>query len=351
VAYTLPLLDCTPDRAELVGGKAVGLSHLLRQARDVPSGFVVTTDAYRDWIATRGLERELERLLQGVTDAEAQATSREIQALFEHAEPTAALAAEVGRAYAELDTVADTPVAVRSSATTEDQADASFAGQQDTYLGVVGADSVLRSVIECWASLFTPHAITYRRRLQIAPDRLAMAVVVQRMVRAHAAGVMLTVDPVRGDRSQIAIEAVFGLGLGLVGGELTPDRFAVDKVTLDIRSRAIVHQPYADRMTATGSVTRVDLTDDEGSAPCISDEEVASIARIGKQTERALGGPVDVEWAIGPGADGPRHLYLLQARPETIWSRQPAAPVAPAQTTPMDRIVSMMLGNSRRKHT
>jgi phosphoenolpyruvate synthase/pyruvate phosphate dikinase len=336
---TLPLSECTAEQAVRVGGKAVGLGHLLRQALEVPGGFVVTTDAYRDWLAGHGLDAELARVLGGAASDEA--ASREIAALFAAAAPPPELAAEVGEAYAALGGGA--LVAVRSSATAEDTADASFAGQQETYLGVTGADEVVRHVVRCWASLFTPQAISYRRRLGIPTEQVAMAVLVQRMVDAAVSGVLITLDPVTGDRSQVTIESALGLGLPVVGGELTPDRFAVDKVTLDIRSRAISAQPFADRLDRAGGVRRVELAGEEAAASSLLDGEVVRLAEVGKRTEQALGGPVDMEWAIGPGPDGPRHLHLLQARPETVWSARRAASVTKPNTTPMDRIVAMMV--------
>jgi phosphoenolpyruvate synthase/pyruvate phosphate dikinase len=349
MTYALRLDECTADLAGRVGGKAVGLGHLLRQELEVPSGFVVTTDAYRDWLASRGLARELDRLLGGLTDSEA---SRQIAALFESADPSDALVAEVQEAYTALGAAGGAQlVAVRSSATAEDMADASFAGQQETYLGIAGVAPVIRHVVRCWASLFTPQAISYRRRLGIPNDQVAMAVLVQRMVAAEASGVMLTLDPVTGDRSQITIESALGLGAPLVGGELTPDRYAIDKVTLEIRSRTISVQPFADRLEAGGGVRRVDLAEAEGAAPSLGDDEALRLAEIGKRTERALHGPVDIEWAIGPGPEGPRHLYLLQARPETVWSQRRAAPVARPATTPMDRIVAMMVPKGTRSQS
>lgn len=344
---TLTLSECTADRAARVGGKAVGLGHLLRQALEVPGGFVVTTDAYRDWLSGHGLDAELARVLDGAESDEA--ASREIAARFGAAAPPAELAAEIGEAYAALGDGA--LVAVRSSATAEDMADASFAGQQETYLGVTGAGEVVRHVVRCWASLFTPQAISYRRRLAIPTDQVAMAVLVQRMVDAAVSGVLLTLDPVTGDRSQVTIESALGLGLPVVGGELTPDRFAVDKVTLEIRSRTISAQPFADRLHAAGGVRREDLAAEMAAAPSLLDEEVVRLAEVGKRTERALGGPVDMEWAIGPGSEGPRHLHLLQARPETVWSARQAASVAKPNSTPMDRIVGMMVGGRKQEGT
>jgi phosphoenolpyruvate synthase/pyruvate phosphate dikinase len=350
MTYALPLADCTPELAPRVGGKAVGLGRLLQQALEVPPGFVVTTDAYRDWLTGHRLDAELERLVAHAVDAAAcEAASREVAALFASADPPHALVADVGRAYAELG--GDALVAVRSSATAEDLADASFAGQQETYLGVAGVDPVVRHVVRCWASLFTPQAISYRRRLGIPTARVAMAVLVQRMVAAEVSGVMLTLDPVTGDRSQITIESALGLGLPVVGGELTPDRYAVDKVTLEVRSRTISPQPFADRLDAGGGVRRDELGDDEGAASSLHDEEVLRLADVGKRTERALGGPVDMEWAIGPGRDGPRHLHLLQARPETVWSSRQSAPVAAPATSAVDRIVAMMLPKATRSNS
>jgi rifampicin phosphotransferase len=363
--YVLPLVDCTADRAPEVGGKAIGLGSLLRQDRDVPPGFVVPTGAYREWVAGHGLEPAIERLVGGATGAAAQeAASREIHALFAGAALTGDLAAEVTAAYEALgedqmeedDLPPLTPrrrvrggvVAVRSSATAEDMADASFAGQQESFLGVTGAESVLAHVVRCWASLFTPQAISYRLRLGIPAGQVAMAVLVQRLVAAEAAGVMLTIDPVSGDRSQITIEGAHGLGAPVVGGELTPDRYTVDKVTLEMRSRAVTHKPFADRYDhATRTVIRRELDEAEGAASSLSDEEVVRLAAVGKEVERARGGAVDVEWAVGPGPDGPRHLYLLQARPETVWSARQASSIARPETTALDRMVAVMLGSRR----
>lgn len=337
MTHTLHLAECTGDRADLAGGKAVGLGRLLGHACDVPPGFVVTTAAYRGWLAAHRID--LASLLAGDRPSE------EIRACFERAGPSAELAAAVGPAYAEL---GEGLVAIRSSATAEDTPDASFAGQQESYLGVIGLDAVLDSIVRCWASLFTPQAISYRAHLGMPHDQVAMAVLVQRMVAAEAAGVMLTIDPVTGDRSQVTIESVHGLGPPLVGGELTPDRFALDKVTLEVRSRSIADKPFADRLDpSTGAVGRHELGAEEGAAPSLRDHEVAAIAAAGKDLEGALGGPVDVEWALGPGPSGPRHLYLLQARPETVWSARQASPVAGAGTTAMDRMVSMLLPRRR----
>jgi pyruvate,water dikinase len=245
---------------------------------------------------------------------------------------------EIRRAHQQLCASLQVPVAVRSSATAEDLADASFAGQQETYLWILGADEVLRHVMRCWSSLFTPQAIAYRAHLGRAVGDLAMGVVVQRMVPAEAAGVMLTLDPLTGDRSAIVIEASYGLGAAVVNGEVNPDRFSVDKVLMEIRSRTYGVKTVAYRFDASVQGTRLEEVPVAlQSKPCVSDAEVLELARLGKQLEQVMGRPQDMEWAIGPG----REVFLLQARPETVWSQKDPTPRS-AGATVMDRILQTM---------
>ena len=312
-SHVLWLEECGADAAPLVGGKAVGLGHLVRQGHRVPNGFAVTTAAYREALAAGRPATVGDRL-----------------------------AAEIVAAYRRLggDGV---PVAVRSSATAEDTAEASFAGQHDTYLWVRGADAVLAHVARCWASLFTDRAVAYRARLGIGDDEVAMGVVVQAMVPAEAAGVLLTLDPLTGDRSQVTIEAAYGLGTAVVEGEVTPDRFAVDKVTLELRSRSVGEKAHADRFDpAAGRVVRSEVPGALRARPCLDDAEVVELARLGKRIEQALGVAQDVEWAVGPGPAGGRELWLLQARPETVWSRRPRQAVAPPGSSAMDRMLGYL---------
>ena len=318
------LQECTSAHAPLVGGKATGLGHLLGEGLRVPPGFAVTTRAYR------------EHLEQIVSRA---AAPDEMRRLVESTPASALLQDEVLAAYERLCEGQPLPVAIRSSATAEDLADASFAGQQETYLWVIGGPEVLHSLVRCWGSLFTPQAIAYRAHRQIPVLDLAMGVVVQRMVPAEVAGVMLTIDPLTGDRSQIAIEASYGLGAAVVNGEVTPDRFGVDKVTLEIRSRALARKSVAYRCHPGHPGTRLEpVADDEQRQPCLSDQEVIEIATLGKRMERAMGAAQDIEWAIGPG----REIFLLQARPETVWSQKPRPSIAAAGSTVMDRILQNM---------
>ena len=308
------LEECSPDAAPLVGGKALGLGHLIRQGHRVPPGFAVTTAAYTEGLAAGG---------RPVTVGDR-------------------LAAEITAAYRRLGGDDGVPVAVRSSATAE----ASFAGQQDTYLWVRGAEAVVAHVTRCWASLFTSRAVAYRAQLGIGDGEIAMGVVVQAMVPAEAAGVLLTLDPLTGDRSQVTIEAAYGLGTAVVEGEVTPDRFAVDKVTMELRSRSVGEKAFAYRFDpAAGAVGRVEVPEALRARPCLDDAEVIELARLGKGVEQALGVPQDVEWAVGPaspGTPGERLLWLLQARPETVWSRRPRQAVVPPGSSAMDRMLTYL---------
>jgi pyruvate,water dikinase len=324
-----------------VGGKAVGLGALLREGLQVPPGFAVTTRAFREHIERNRLGRDIERLLG---EPDRQHVADQIRGMFENSRLSPQLEDELLGAHQRLcrGSVSEQPLAIRSSATAEDLADASFAGQQETYLWIIGLPQVLKSVVRCWASLFTPQALAYRAHRNIASADLAMGVVVQCMVPAAAAGVMLTIDPVNGDRSAIVIEASYGLGVAVVNGEVTPDRLCVDKVLLEIRSRSIGTKTIAYRFSPAVQGTQVEpVPRAQQTQLCLSDDEVIQLAGLGKRMERAMGCAQDIEWALGPG----RELFLLQARPETIWSQKQSAPLSAAGTTVMDRILQTMVGS------
>jgi pyruvate,water dikinase len=312
--HILWLEECDAASAPLAGGKAVGLGHLVRLGHRVPPGFAVTTAAYREAPAAGGRPVQLGDRL----------------------------AAEIAAAYRRLGGDG-MPVAVRSSATAEDTAEASFAGEHDTYLWVRGAEAVVEHVARCWASLYTARAVAYRARLGAVGDEPAMGV--QAMVPAEAAGVLLTLDPVNGDPSQITIEAAYGLGTAVVEGEVTPDRFAVDKVTMELRSRAVGEKAFADRFDpAAGRVVREEVPGELRARPCLEDAEAVELAGLGKRIEQALGAPQDVEWAVGPAAGGAggRAVWLLQARPETVWSRRPRRAAGPPGMSAMDRMLAYL---------
>jgi phosphoenolpyruvate synthase/pyruvate phosphate dikinase len=324
-AHVLSLGECTMDCAQLVGGKATGLGALLREGLQVPPGFAITAAAYREHVTHNRLSADLERLLANCATYEAQLrASEEIRALFEASTVPPAIEDEILRAYTSLSQTEEAAVAVRSSATAEDLAEASFAGQQETYLWILGGSEVMRHVVRCWGSLFTPQALAYRAHMRTPVTDLVMGVVVQRMVPAEAAGVMLTVDPVTGDDSAIVIEAAYGLGVAVVNGEVTPDRACVDKSRLEIRSKSVGTKTVAYRFDSSRQAIHVeDVSRERQNQPCVNDAEFIQLARLGKDMEQAMGRAQDIEWAIGPGSDSAREVFLLQARPETVWSQKP----------------------------
>jgi len=326
-AFVLPLIDCTPDLGDRVGGKAIGLGSLLRHGHRVPDGFAVTTSAY---LATLGpMLDQLADMVGGqpqtVTDRELSAQIRAVVA--EQPVPDEVVDA-IRQAYLELDPTGQSLVAVRSSATAEDLPDASFAGQQDTYLGIQGPDAIVEHVARCWASLFTPQAIGYRRRFDVPQDGLAMSVVVQVMVDADAAGVMMSLDPMTGQRDTVFISAAHGLGEGVVKGDVESDSIWVDSATLGITRTDLSNQRREHRFNhASRLVEVVAIAPEAGDAPAITAAEASELANIAVRMELAQGCPQDLEWAVGRDANGSRVVFLLQSRPETVWANRSAASV------------------------
>jgi pyruvate,water dikinase len=236
---------------------------------------------------------------------------------------------------------AQTPVAVRSSATTEDAADASFAGLQDTYLWVTSLSQTLQKVRSCWASLYSVESVTYRRKRGLPEEGVAMAVVVQKMVDARTAGVMFTRSPLTGDRSVVTIEGSWGLGSAVVGGEVTPDRWVLGKITGDISVRDISEKLIQHVPLLTGGTEDVAVADDLRRAPCMSDAELQGLRAIARKVERHYGHPQDIEWAVERQTN---EILLLQSRPETVWSAKEAAPVARPAADPLSHVMSIFGG-------
>nr|WP_085955992.1 PEP/pyruvate-binding domain-containing protein [Kineosphaera limosa] len=294
-----------------VGGKAVNLHALLAAGLPVPEGFVVSTRAYRE--ATACLQEALEPLFERLRDPQLTAAElpdvaariREFVSLIDL--PTA-LRRALSSAYTHLGRAE--PVAVRSSATAEDLRDASFAGQQDTYLNVIGGDAVAAAVHACWASLWTTRAVAYRRERGIDPADVALAVVVQRMVEAASAGVMFTADPVTGCRTHTVIDANAGLGESVVSGEVNPDRYVVETATGAVLEQRIGDRGVAVRARAGGGVLREATS---GSTPLLTPAELGQLAALGHRAQELFGAPQDTEWAI----DGGGTPWLTQARPVT----------------------------------
>jgi pyruvate,water dikinase len=337
--------DLTLEDRPHVGGKGGSLGELTRAGIDVPPGFVVRTESFEHFI--QALEREAPfRARVESLDADdldtITAVCRELRARVEAAELPADLKSEILAAHAALGTAGQAPiVAVRSSATTEDASDASFAGLQDTYLWVMDPEDMLHKIRSCWASLYSVESVSYRLRHAFPEKDVAMAVVVQVMVDARTAGVMFTRSPTTGDRSVITIEGAWGLGSSVVGGEVTPDRWVVAKITgeipvRDISDKAIRHAP-----SPTGGIVDVEVDADQRREACLSDEELQALRAIGRKVERHYGRPQDIEWAIDRHTN---RILLLQSRPETVWSNKEAVPAATKAEDPLTHVMSIFGG-------
>ncbi|NEY90138.1 PEP/pyruvate-binding domain-containing protein [Tabrizicola oligotrophica] len=309
-----------------VGGKCASLGEMTQAGVAVPPGFAVTTDAYQAMLAHHDMRAEIERHLAGVDPFDIDQVDRAAQAIRirirSHKLPPAVETA-IRTAYAQMG--ADMPVAVRSSATAEDLPDASFAGQQDTYLWVRGADQVVEKVRDCWASLYTTRAVAYREKNRIPHIDVLMSVGVQKMVNARAAGVVMSIDPVNGDQTKIVIDASWGLGEMVVSGVVTPDNFTVEKVLMEITNRKISDKHVELVGDAVrGEAVEREVPEDRRRIQCLSDAEVVAVAALAKRLERQNKCPQDVEWAIDADLPEGENLLALQSRPETIWSQKKA---------------------------
>jgi pyruvate,water dikinase len=319
--------DCLDVGA--VGGKALGLAEMTAAGLPVAPGFTVCTAAYRAFLEESGVRRAIEEALQdahpdrpGSVAAAEQAISAALAAAVVPGDVGAAVTGQYEALCAEVG-VPDLSVAVRSSGTAEDSAGASFAGEFETYVDISGAAEVLAHVRRCWDSVFTGRVLTYALDHGLSPLDIEMAVVVQKTVRARAAGVMFTLSPVTGDRSRIVLEASWGLGLSVVGGEVTPDRYTVDKIGLAVSERV----PGDKRIEYRRGDAAVPVTEDRWSQLCLDDEHVLAIARLGKSLERLQRCPQDIEFAVDEDLPSGSDVVLLQCRPETVWSsatRKPA---------------------------
>ncbi|MCG2620582.1 PEP-utilizing enzyme [Arthrobacter sp. I2-34] len=331
-----PVLALTDARADLAaaGGKGASLARLACAGLHVPAGFLVTTGAYRAFLRTHRLQPAL---LQALKQDDA-AASAAIGRLFAARPLPSETAAAIRQAYAGLSGPAGgpnggAPVAVRSSATTEDLPGLSAAGQQDTFLGVSGAEDVLAAVRRCWASLWTERAIAYRRRHGIDPEHAAIAVVVQLMVPADAAGVLFTVNPLTGARDELVINAVWGLGESLVAGQATPDTLVLSP------GGGVLRRSTADKtvMSAPDGTGLQPVPDRLRRAPVLTDAQAAELARAGAAVGRLYEGPVDIEWALRDGL-----FHILQARPAT---GLPAGPASAAAFDPAGEWNDSLAGN------
>ncbi len=311
--------EISKDDVDVAGGKGANLGEMTQAGLPVPPGFVVTADAYEKFLEETGLREKIREILEShdlSDDRELREAAEEVQRLIVEAEMPEEIREEIVQAYRELcEKVGKDEefVAVRSSATAEDLPEASFAGQQDTYLNVKGEDEVVKHVQKCWASLFNPRAIAYREEQGFDHFDVSIAVVVQKMVDADKAGVMFTVNPHTGDRDKLVIEAAWGLGEAVVSGEVTPDTYIVDKSSFEVIEEQVSEQEWMyTRDSETGETKKVEVPEDKRSERKLTDEEIKELAKTGVAIEEHYGFPQDIEWAIEDG-----EVYILQSRPVT----------------------------------
>lgn len=277
----------------MAGGKGGNLHQMVRAGFPVPPGFVISTAAYRAFVETHRLQSCIGELSRQTTPgdlASFEHVSAAIREAFGQGDIPSALADAIRQAHSAL----SGPVAVRSSATAEDLPDASFAGQQETYLNVVGEKALLTAVRRCWSSLWTARAIAYRARHGIAPEEVALAVVVQEMVPAESAGVLFTVNPVTGNPDEVVINAAWGLGEALVSGRVNPDTVILSKATGEIKSQQLGDKMVMMAATADGTA-EVAVAPEERHRPALTPGQAANLTRFGKTLEAHFGRPQDVE--------------------------------------------------------
>ncbi len=309
--------DLRREDVEYAGGKGANLGELTSAGLPVPDGFVVGAPAYAAFLVQTGLRERLAQLLDAVDvedTAALQAASATAQEMVYETPLPEALVHEITAAYEQLaDEDHQTAVAVRSSATAEDTAGTSFAGMNETFLNIRGADAVIDAVRRCWRSLFGARTIYYRAVNGFAQADMDIAVVVQRQIDSTRAGVMFTVNPATGDRDELVIEASFGLGEAVVSGSVSPDRYLVGKDPLRLRRRDVHPKELTIEYARRGGTRERTLSREEGLRPTLDDREVLAVAALGLRIEEHYGTPQDTEWAFDPEGE----LWMLQSRPIT----------------------------------
>ena len=327
--HTRPLEELRRGDEERFGAKSTSLGELIGNEIPVPPGFALSATAFEAFLEAGGLGQRIGERLEGldVEDVGAvRAASAEVADLLRGEALPDAIGAELDQRYAELAAAGgedEAPVAVRSSALGEDSAEATFAGQQETYLWVRGTEGVRDAVRDCWASLYSPEAIAYRRRMAAEGEPPAMGVAVQAMVDAEISGVMFTCNPVSGDPSTVAVNASWGLGIAVVGGEVTPDEYRLSKVTREVLHRSVGPKQIEYRPDTAGAGTvQVAVSADRQGAACLDDGRLEALLDLAKRVEGHFGAHQDIEWAIGRDSG---ELFVLQSRPVTTGARKPEA--------------------------
>jgi pyruvate,water dikinase len=353
--YVLWFEECDESSLPLVGGKNMSLGRMTTAGIPVPPGFAITTIAYDEFLTKGGIKKGIRETLTKVDPEDistVQQAGKAVRELVRSNTVPQDVEQAIKEAYESLcekSSLAGMPVAVRSSATAEDLPGASFAGQQETYLWIMGPGEVVESTRNCWASLFTDRAITYRIKMGFPHEQVLISVGVQKMVNAKAAGVIFTLNPLTGDRSKIVIDANWGLGESVVKGEVTPDNYLVDKVTFDIGRRTISPKTVeyvVDRETAR--VVQAEVPPERQEAPCLNDEEILQLIQLAKVIEKYYGGqPQDIEWAVDQDLPFPENILIVQSRPETVWSEKEVKPIVDPGKSVLDAILDTAMKGKR----
>ncbi|MBI2129102.1 hypothetical protein HYU07_02585 [Candidatus Woesearchaeota archaeon] len=301
--------DIRKEDIPIVGGKAANLGELASMGLPVPDGFVITAMAYERFVTEAGINEKIQKMLKALdveNTGQLNKTAEKVRELIMKSRMPKNLVEDIKKQYSAMNDF----VAVRSSATAEDLPDASFAGQQETFLNVKGEKEVLEAVQKCFASLFTPRAIYYRVKNNFPHEKVFLAVVVQKMVNADKAGVIFSVNPVTQNKEEIIIEGAYGLGEAVVLGSLTPHSYVIDKGTHKIKSKNISKLEWGYYRSKRGKTEKRNIS--HGHIEVLNENEAKGLTKFTKEIEKHYGIPMDIEWAIEAGK-----IYILQARPVT----------------------------------
>ena len=341
-SFTFRFEDEGCSDARFVGGKGRSLGEMTAAGYPGPPGFAVSASAYRRFLDQDNLRRDIAAQLERLNPRDYTAiegASERIGILVAASQLPRDVADKIREGYAELCELTgtdDVSVAVRSSGTAEDSSADSFAGEFETWVDIRGIDDVLTHVHRCYTSVYAPRVLRYALERGIDLSVIEMAVVIQKTVRARTAGVMFTLDPISGDRSRVVLEANWGLGLSVVGGEVTPDRFTVNKVGLGVQARVLGDK----RVEYRRGDSSVEVPEERRDQLSLSDDEVVALAELGKRLEKRNGGPQDIEFAVDEELPAGANLLLLQCRPETVWSGVERAPAFDPKEKMMSWITS-----------
>lgn len=354
--YVIPFEQCDLSMVNRVGGKCASLGELLKARIPVPPGVAITTDAYEQFLNDNGLADKVLARLEGLDESmieETEQASKEIREWVEAGTMSEMLEDFIAEEYRLLSRRARcpaVPVAVRSSATAEDLPDASFAGQQDTFLWTRGVDDVLDRTKRCWSSLFTPRAIAYRIRMGFKHSQVLISVAVQKMVRSFTAGVMFTLNPATGDPATVVIDSNWGYGESVVSGEVTPDQFHVNKISNEVAKKTLSDKEiYYTTDPETDEVKKLKVDEERRKSQTLLDSEILELAELAVRIQKHYGKHMDIEWATEKSLPYKGDIYIVQSRPETVWSQKQAKPIVEPKASALEHIVAGLIKGRKLK--